>query len=159
MAPPEGGSTSLLGLRWLCWVLRASLLRLPGALGWGSLTVRSVSQFPAWLRRWGSKGEARPAPSALSASPGGQARVRLSQRPALPRLRSSPSGLHGSPHPQLSSLPWPAGGHCCLLGPSPGLNELFVGMSGAGKGRAGTGRGGVEAALARNETVDGGTAL
>ena len=140
MAPPEGGSTSLLGLRWLCWVLRAPLLRLPGALGWGSLTVRSASQFPARLRRWGSKGEARPAPSALSASPGGQARVRLSQRPALPRLRSSPSGLHGSPHPQLSSLPWPAGGHCCLLGPSPELNELFVGMSGAGKGRAGTGR-------------------
>lgn len=122
-----------------CWVLRAPLLRLLGALGGGSLSVRSASQFPARPRGWGSKGEASPV---IPSQPhrGGQARVSLSHRPALPRLRSSPSGLHGSPHPQLSSLPWPAGGHCCLLRPSPGLNELFVGMSGAGKGRAGTGR-------------------
>lgn len=65
---------------------------------------------------------------------GGQAQVSLSLWPTLPRLRSSPSSLHGSLHPQLSSLPWPTGGHCCLSGPLPRLNELFVGMSGEGKG-------------------------
>lgn len=114
------------------------LLRLLGALGWGSLSVRSLGQFPAQP----GGGAARVRPALVSPSQphrGGQAQVSLSQGPSLPRLRSSPSGLHGSPHPQLSSLPWPAGGHCCLPGPSPGLNELFVGMSGAGKGRAGTG--------------------
>lgn len=125
-------------LGWL-WVLWDPLLRLFGALGWGQLSVRSTGRFPAPPGGWGSRGGAALV-SPSQPHQGGQAQVSLSQGLALLRLRSSPSGLHGSPHPQLSSLPWPAGGHCCLPGPSPGLNELFVGMSGSGKGRAGMGR-------------------
>jgi hypothetical protein len=34
--------------------------------------------------------------------------------------------LHDSLHPQLSSLPLPSGGHCCLPGPSPGSMSCLL---------------------------------
>lgn len=86
------------------------LLRLLGALGWRSLSVRSPGQFPA--RPGGGAARVRPAlvspprPHGLT----GEARLRSACRKGRPpRAEIIALGLHGSPHPQLSSLPWPAG--------------------------------------------------
>lgn len=69
MAPSEEWSTSLLGLRWLCWLLWAPLLCQLDALGWGLLSMRSTGWSPAWPWGWGGQGEASLG-QPFSASPG-----------------------------------------------------------------------------------------
>lgn len=107
----------------------APLLRLLGALGWGSLSVRSASRFPAQPWGWGSQGEAGPGQpfSASSGRPGSGQPVQRANTPQAEIINLRPPWQPPPPAELTALVLW---GTLLSPGPSPGLNELFVGMSG-----------------------------
>lgn len=94
---------------------------------------------PSSAQGWGSQGEASPG-QPFSASPERPGSGQLVARAVPPQAEIIALRPPWQPPPPAELTALARWGTLLSPGPSPGLNELFVGMSGAGKGRAGTGR-------------------
>lgn len=134
MPLPEGGSTSILGLGDSAGSCGSPLLCLLGVLGWGSLSVRSTGPFPAqswWVEQpgRGRQGEASPGQpfSALLGRPDSGQPVKRANPPQAEIIALRPLWQPPPPAELTAPVLW---GTLLSPSPSPGLNELFVGMSG-----------------------------